>query len=73
MKRFLFEYPVLGTHGTQVFYVDAETADDALHLLEGGGGAIYSEEIEVTDIGEPELCGETTLDDFGEFGEETGS
>lgn len=64
-KRYLFDYPVKSTHGTQTFYVDAESPAEAMELLMLDGGTFYDQEIEVTDLGDPELSGETTLDDFG--------
>lgn len=64
-KRYLFDYPVKATRGTQTFYVDAESLREATELLVRDGGTFYDQEVEVVDLGEPEHSGETTLDDFG--------
>lgn len=69
MKRYLYEQIVEEASGNQVFYVDAETKEDADAIISDGGGEIYSEEIEVTNLGKPEFIGETELDDHGDFGE----
>jgi hypothetical protein len=67
MRRFLFSYVVESASGSQTFYVDAETPEDALALLKTEGGELYRHEVEVTDLSEPEPSGETTLDDFGDY------
>jgi hypothetical protein len=67
MKRFLFQYGVKNASGSQTFYVDAESLDEARKLLDRDGGDLYSNEVEVTDLTEPEYEGETTLDDFGDY------
>jgi hypothetical protein len=66
MKRFLFEYEVRKAEGTQIFYVDAETLQDAWRLLKTSGGEFFANEIEVISLGKPEHLAETTLDDFGQ-------
>lgn len=70
MKRFLFDMPVTDANGTQTFYVDAETPEQALEALNSGDydGGIYDEEIEVMALGEASYAGETTLDDEGPLG-----
>lgn len=65
MKRFLYSFDVKAASGTQVFYVDAETQEEADELIQAGG-EIYSNEVEVTDLGEPVRAGETGIDDFGD-------
>lgn len=67
MRRFLFSHEVKAASGSQTFYVDAETLEEARAILKTDGGEIYSNEVEVTDLSEPEDAGETTLDDFGDF------
>lgn len=66
MKRFLFQRSVENAGGTQTFYVDAETQEEAESIARDEGGEFYSEEVEVTALGEPEFCGETSLDDYGD-------
>lgn len=66
MKRFLFIEDVVSVSGTQTFYVDAETQEEALEILKSTGGTIYSNDYEITSYGdEPTFCGETTVDDHG--------
>ena len=67
MKRFLYTYSVTAASGTQTFYVDAETQEEADELIQAGG-EIYSNDVEVTDLGEPDRAGETNIDDYGDFG-----
>ncbi|AMO47585.1 Hypothetical protein AKI40_1167 [Enterobacter sp. FY-07] len=69
MKRFLFTTEVKRAEGSQTFRVDAETEEEALEILENGGGDIYAHDVEVVDIGEFEFDHETNLDDFGDFPE----
>lgn len=64
MKRFLFERRITEVAGTQTYYVDAETPEEALQMMRADGGTLYFEEVEVMDLGEPQPCGETTLDVF---------
>ncbi len=67
MKRFLIQTSVENAEGSQTWYVDAETEAEALQKYDDGDCNIYADESEVTSLGEPELAGETTLDDFGDF------
>ena len=66
MRRFLFDYSITSASGTQTFYVDAETLEEATEKLKTGG-EIYAYNCEVTDLGTPEYSGFTDTDDFGEF------
>lgn len=66
MKRFLINTDVVDAQGVQTWYVDAESEDEALEKFNAGAGEIYENEVEVTKLGDPEICGETTLDDFGD-------
>lgn len=43
-RRFLFSRNVREAHGTQTFYVDADTPEEAARLLKATGGELYSEE-----------------------------
>ena len=67
MKRFLIQTSVENAEGSQTWYVDAKTEADALKKYNDGDCNMYVNEVEVTSLGEPELAGETTLDDFGDF------
>lgn len=67
MKRFLIEAEVKAAEGSQTFYVDAETEEQAMDIYNNGGGNIYAHDVEVVDLGIPGCVGETSLDDFGDF------
>ena len=67
MKRFLFMVPVVKAEGTQTWYADAEDSDEALEKYLRGECSIYSNDVEVVELGAPELSGETILDDCGEL------
>lgn len=69
MKRFLFTTEVKRAEGSQTFRVDAESMEEAMEILESGGGDIYEHEVEVVAIGEFEFDRETDLTDFGDFPE----
>lgn len=66
-RRFLFCRSVLEANGSQTYYVDADTPEEAAKLLKETGGELYAEEVEVYALSEPEAAGETTTDDFGDF------
>lgn len=66
LKRFLISHDVVNASGTQVFWVDAESEDEAMAKHQAGESDMYSSEVEVTKLGEPSLCGTTSLDDTGE-------
>jgi hypothetical protein len=70
MKRFLIETSVENAEGSQTWYVDATSEDEALKKYEQGGCDLYASNVDVTSLGEPEISGETTLDDFGDFAEQ---
>ena len=65
-QRYLFIANVTNASGTQTFYVDAESQEEANRLIETGG-EMYSNEVEVTDLSDFEPAGVTTLDDYGDF------
>jgi hypothetical protein len=70
LKRFLIKTSVENAEGSQTWYVDAENEAEALQKYNNGKCCdIYANEVEVTWLGQPELEGETTLDDFGDFGD----
>lgn len=70
MKRFLIDTSVNNAEGSQVWYVDATSEAEALEKYEQGDCDLYASEVDVTSLGEPEISGETTLDDFGDFAEQ---
>ena len=67
LKRYLFTANVTQVEGCQMFYVDAETPEQAEKIMKSVGGTIYSEALSVMDISTPYLDGETSLNDFGDF------
>ena len=67
LKRFLIGTSVENAEGSQIWYVDAATEEDALRIFNEGGADIYASEVEVTATGTPYIDGHTTLDDFGDF------
>jgi hypothetical protein len=70
MKRFLIDTSVENAEGTQTWFVDAETEEEALDKFSAGGCDLYESNVEVTRCGEPEISGEVPLDDFGRFAEQ---
>jgi hypothetical protein len=70
MKRFLIDTAVEKAEGTQTWFVDAETEQEALDKFSSGAGDLYESNVEVTRCGEPEISGEVPLDDFGRFAEQ---
>ena len=70
MKRFLIDTSVENAEGTQTWFVDAETEEDALDKFSAGGCDLYESNVDVTQCGEPEISGEVPLDDFGRFAEQ---
>ena len=70
MKRFLIDTSVENAEGTQTWFVDAETEEDALDKFSAGGCDLYESNVDVTQCGEPEISGEVPLDDFGRFADQ---
>ncbi len=67
MKRFLIETSVENAEGSQTWYVDATSEAEALEKYDRGDCDLYASNVDVTSLGEPEISGETTPDDFGDF------
>lgn len=68
MKRFLYSASVTSASGSQTFYIDAESQAEAdKRARSGDTDGIHSEEVLVDDLSRLEACGETTIDDFGDF------
>lgn len=70
IERHLIETSVEEAAGTQVWWVDAISKEDALLKFDAGEGEIYGSEVEVIKIGEPWHSGTTSLDDFGDSSEQ---
>jgi hypothetical protein len=70
MKRFLIDTLVENAEGTQTWFVDAETEEEALDKFSAGGCDLYESNVDVTQCGDPEISGEVPLDDFGRFAEQ---
>jgi hypothetical protein len=70
MKRFLIDTSVENAEGTQTWFVDAETEEEALDKFSAGGCDLYESNVDVTQCGDPEISGEVPLDDFGRFAEQ---
>jgi hypothetical protein len=49
LKRFLFNYDIESASGTQTFYVDAETMEEAKERIKTGG-EVYADDCEVTEL-----------------------
>lgn len=68
MKRFLYSASVTAASGHQVFFIDAASQEEAdARAREGDSDGIHSEEVMVDDLSALDPCGETTLDDYGDF------
>lgn len=68
MKRYLYGAVIKSVSGSQTFYIDAASQEEAdERAREGDTDGIHSEDVEVTDLYELEPCGVTNLGDFGDF------
>lgn len=68
MPRYLYAASVTCAAGTQTFYIDADTQEEAdARADDKDTDGIYAEEIEVQDLSRLDACGETTTDDYGDF------
>jgi hypothetical protein len=56
MKRYTFVADALSVHGSQTYFVDAASEEDARKLVEKGQGEFLYEELEVQDLGPFQLC-----------------
>jgi hypothetical protein len=66
-QRFLIEASVESADGSQTWFVDAEDEQEALALYKVGKADIYSTDVEVLQLGKPEIVGVAGLDDKGEL------
>lgn len=67
MQRFLIETRVERAEGSQIWFVDAETLQEAIEKYEAGEADVYSTDTEVLQLGKPAIIGVTSLDDKGEM------
>ena len=66
LKRYLIQCEVIEASGSQIFYVDAGTEEEAIERFANGEGNFYADEVEVTNLSEGWVCGTTDLDDRGD-------
>jgi|GEM_PF-6303500 len=50
-KRFYFSAQATSVYGSQTYYVDAESVEEALEAVKQGDGVFVSEDLEVQDLG----------------------
>ncbi|TCK87324.1 hypothetical protein [Paraburkholderia sp. BL9I2N2] len=55
MKRYTFTANASSVYGSQTYYVDAETEEEARIAVENGDGVFVCEELEVQDLDKFEL------------------
>ncbi len=66
LARYEIQCDVLRARGWQIFSVLAEDEEDALERFANGESAFVDEEIEVTDIGNPEILSYAEEEDISE-------
>jgi hypothetical protein len=49
-KRYYFTAQVSSVYGSQTYYADAESQEEAFAIVEGGDGVFQCEELEVQDL-----------------------
>ena len=49
-KRYYFSAQATSVYGSQTYYVDAESEEEALQAVEQGEGVFVSEELQVQDL-----------------------
>ncbi|QGR65265.1 hypothetical protein [Yersinia intermedia] len=68
LKRFIYCATVTSGSGSQSFYIDAESREEAdERAANNESDGMYADDSEVTDLDALEYEDETTVDDFGEF------
>lgn len=55
-KRYYFVADVTEVRGSQTFYADAESEEEAKAIIDSGDGVFDSEELEVQDLDRFRLC-----------------
>ncbi|NUY33261.1 hypothetical protein F0160_22515 [Paraburkholderia sp. JPY303] len=63
MKRYTFTAQATSVYGSQTYYADAETEEEARAIVESGDGVFVCEELEVQDLDKFEL---ESVDDIPE-------
>ncbi|HDL6644943.1 TPA: hypothetical protein SBJ50_003004 [Yersinia enterocolitica] len=68
LKRFIYSATVTSGSGSQSFYIDAESLEEAdKRAANNESDGMYADDSEVTDLDALEYEDETTVDDFGDF------
>lgn len=68
LKRFIYSATVTSGSGSQSFYIDAESREEAdKRAANQESNGMYADDSEVTDLDALEYEDETTVDDFGDF------
>ncbi|MFQ6250425.1 hypothetical protein [Yersinia enterocolitica] len=68
LKRFIYSATVTSGSGSQSFYIDAESREEAdERAANNESDGMYADDSEVTDLDALEYEDETTVDDFGDF------
>lgn len=62
MKKFRIICAVERASGNQTWLVDADSREDALKRYKAGEGVFEAEEVEVTDLGEPDVYEATDIE-----------
>ncbi|HEN3625414.1 TPA: hypothetical protein U5E31_002060 [Yersinia enterocolitica] len=68
LKRFIYSATVTRGSGSQSFYIDAKSREEAdARAANNESDGMYADDSEVTDLDALEYEDETTVDDFGDF------
>ncbi len=68
LKRFIYSATVTSGSGSQSFYIDAKSREEAdKRAANNESDGMYADDSEVTDLDALEYEDETTVDDFGDF------
>ena len=68
MKRYTFTAQASSVYGTQTYYVDAETEEEAKDAVERGDGVFVEEQLEVQDLDEFNLDSVEDIPDIASEG-----
>lgn len=66
-QRYLIETDAQSVDGSQTWFADAETEQQALAIYSAGNARLYSSNLEVLQEGAPEITGTTEMTDQGEL------
>ncbi|EKN5088598.1 hypothetical protein DVP68_23625 [Yersinia enterocolitica] len=68
LKRFIYSATVTSGSGSQSFYIDAKSREEAdARAANNESDGMYADDSEVTDLDALDYEDETTVDDFGDF------